>query len=221
MVTVFCGYDARESIGFHVFVSSLIRHASEPVRVVPLASAGLAQGSNAFTLSRFLVPHLMGYRGRAIFVDASDMLMQADIVELDRLFDPSRAVQVVPHQAYQTQHPVKYRGTAMEAQNLPYLRKNWASVMLINCEHMAWLPVERTLRFGRESNLHWLQLRHLMGVSIGGLPDEWNRLVDEGQPVEGAKILHWTAGIPAFTAYRDAPGADLWRAARACMEQAG
>jgi hypothetical protein len=42
------------------------------------------------------------------------------------------------------------------------------------------------------------------------LPDHWNRLVDEGQAVEGASVLHWTAGIPGFDYYRDAPGAAAW-----------
>ena len=221
MVNVFCGYDERESVGFHVFLSSLLRRSSGPVRIVPLGSKGLAQGSNTFTLSRFLVPELMGYRGHAIFVDACDMLMQADVAELDALFDPRYAVQVVQHPPYSTRHPLKYRGTGMVAENRDYWRKNWASVMLINCEHPGWLVANaRTLRAANP--LRCLQLQGLSSAEIGVLPNEWNRLVDEGQPVEGAKILHWTAGIPGFEeCYSDAPGADLWQAARQVMERAG
>jgi hypothetical protein len=218
---VFCGYDERESVGFHVFVSSLLRRASGPVSIRPLGARGLLEGTNSFTLSRFLVPELMQYRGRAIFVDACDMLMQADIAELEALFDERYAVQVVKHPSYETRHPLKYRGTEMMTENRNYWRKNWASVMIINCAHPAWKRVAGALRQTKNA-LPWLQFDHMTADEIGGLPDHWNRLVDEGHAVENAKILHWTAGIPGFVdCYSDAPGAALWRAARDVMERAG
>ena len=55
------------------------------------------------------------------------------------------------------------------------------------------------------------------GEDIGELPPEWNVLVDEGQPSDGAQVLHWTAGIPAFDHYKDTDCADLWRAEREAM----
>jgi len=221
VTNVFCGYDERESVGFHVFVSSMLRRASGPVSIRPLGARGLLEGTNAFTLSRFLVPELMGYSGCAVFVDACDMLMQADIGDIEALFDSRYAVQVVRHPSYRTRHPLKYRGTEMMTENRDYLRKNWASVMLINCDHPAWRRVARGLREARNA-LPWLQFDHLAQDEIGALPDEWNRLVDEGHPVEGAKILHWTAGIPGFVdCYSDAPAAGLWREAREIMERAG
>lgn len=216
MIKLFCGYDPRESLGFHVFVQSVVARASEPVEVIPLAAMGLKQGSNAFTLSRFLVPHLCDFKGHAIFADASDMLMRADIADLDRLFDPQYAVQLVKQPDYKTRHRTKYRGTDMECPNSDYRRKNWASLMLINCEHFAWkcsVPDE----FSR--TIDFLQLRDLKDSDIGALPDCWNRLVDEGQEVDGAKLMHWTAGMPAFEYYRCAPGAEHWHAERAVMER--
>jgi hypothetical protein len=100
----------------------------------------------------------------------------------------------------------------MQAPNEDYTRKNWASLMLINCEHRLW-------RWATPQNVatQWmidlLQFNFLPGDDIGFLPPQWNRLVDEGQPVEDALIMHWTAGIPAFSAYRNAPGADRWHEA--------
>jgi len=217
VINLFCGYEAREALGFHVFVSSVLARASLPVRFVPLASQGLPEGSNAFTVSRFLVPYLMGFSGRAIFADASDMLMLGDIAELDALFDDRFAVQVVKHPTYRTRHPRKYVGTPLETINTDYPRKNWASLMLINCAHPAWgddTP-EQLRALGA---LPCLQLSGLNDHEIGALPDCWNRLADEDHPVEGAKLLHWTAGIPGFEAYRDAPGADLWHAERRGLE---
>jgi hypothetical protein len=214
-IRLFCGYDSREAIGFHVFVNSVIEHATRPVQLFPLSSMGLGRGSNAFTLSRFLVAYLCGFRGHAIFCDASDMLAVADVAELDALFDARFAVQVVKHQ-YRTRNPRKYVGTRMESSNYDYARKNWASVMIVNCGHPSWELLPSDI-YGHQP-LEFLQLGFIRDEDIGELPPTWNALVDEGQPVDGAKILHWTAGIPAFDHYSDAPGADLWRGARVQME---
>lgn len=220
MIHLFCGYDKREAIGFHVFVASVLERTSQPLAIYPLDAKGLPEGSNTFTFSRFLVPWLMGFKGRAIFVDACDMLMQADVAQLDALFDPSRAVQVVKHD-YRTRHPQKYIGTPMQCPNRDYPRKNWASVMLINCEHSAWRATapESIAEFA-EIPTTLLGLRWLADHEIGELPDAWNRMVDEGQGIDGAKILHWTAGIPAFAHYAHAPAAEAWHAQAQDLEQA-
>jgi hypothetical protein len=214
VINLFCGYDQREAIGFHVFVHSVLSKATQPVQIIPLSSMGLPQGSNAFTQSRFMVPRLMGYQGHAIFADACDMLAQSDIGELDALFDNRFAIQVVKHAPYKTQHKTKYRGTAMECPNRNYPRKNWASVCIFNCAHPIWRELEI-------SGFDMLELMFIPSEAIGELPAEWNRLADEGQPTEDAKVLHWTAGVPAFDHYRDAPAADKWHTARRQMEIVG
>lgn len=220
MLRIFAGYDERESIGFAVFCHSLIARASQPLSIIPLSSSGLPEGSNSFTMSRFLVPYLCGFKGRAIFCDASDMLVKADIAELGCLFDDRFAVQVVKHAPYQTRHRTKYKGTSMECPNSTYLRKNWASVMLFNCEHVAWSAY--TPAYLRQAKpIDCLQLRNCADHEIGELPDGWNRMVDEGQPIEGARLMHWTAGIPAFDAYRDSPGAQEWHSERIKMKWVG
>lgn len=215
MVNLFCGYDPRESIGFHVFVSSVIERASVPVRIVPMTGMGLRQGSNAFTLSRFLVAEMMGFHGRAIFADASDMLCLDDIAKLDAMFDSRYAVQVVKRVDYTSRHQRKYIGTPMECEQSNYSRKNWASLMLINCAHQSWWTIRKDT-IESYSPLDLLQLRFCES-EIGHLPYKWNVLADEGDPTEGASLLHFTAGIPAFDHYADSPGADLWKASEAAM----
>jgi hypothetical protein len=219
VIHLFCGYDRREALGFHVFVSSVLDRASFPVAIYPLDAGRLPEGTNSFTFSRFLVPWLMRFRGRAIFADACDMLMLGDIAALDALADPTKAVQVVPH-SYKTRNPVKYIGTDMQCPNLDYERKNWASLMLINCEHPSWsgMTPERVREFATVPT-QLLGFRWMPDSAIGFLPDEWNRLVDEGQAAEGAHLMHWTAGIPGFPHYANAPGADAWRRQRTVMEQ--
>lgn len=206
MINLFCGYDSREAVGFHVFVHSVLKRATQPVRLIPLDNRGLPEGSNSFTLSRFLVPYLMRFSGHAIFADAADMLCMADIAELDSMFDPRYAVQVVKHPDYLTRHPVKYVGTQMECANRDYPRKNWASLMLINCEHRDWRDMTPDLI----ANASPLSLLNLAWAQVGELPPWWNVLVDEGQESDKAAILHWTAGIPGFTHYHDAPCSDAW-----------
>lgn len=207
---VFVGYDQREAVGSSVFLHSLLRRASGPVSVTHLANIGLRQGTNEFTCSRFLVPWLCGFRGQAVFLDGADMLMQADICEIIRQREPGKAVQVVRHE-YRTRHPRKYVDSAMESANRDYERKNWASVMLMDCEHPAW----RRMDYAEVRDAHMMDLLKLLFLrdeDIGDLDAEWNVLVDEGQESAKAKVLHWTAGIPAFPAYHDAPCAYIWRA---------
>ena len=75
-IPVFVGYDPREAVAYHVCVNSIIRHASQPVAIVPVAlnlfqdyDETHTDGSNHFIYTRFLVPHLMDYHGWAIFID--------------------------------------------------------------------------------------------------------------------------------------------------------
>jgi lipopolysaccharide biosynthesis glycosyltransferase len=211
---IFVGHDPREAVAFHVFNESLIRHASRPIRIVPLALSLLrdytethTDGSNAFIYSRFLVPHMMGFEGWALFCDG-DMLARGDICKLWDMRDDQCAVQVVKHK-YTTKHKRKYVGTSMETINPDYPRKNWSSVMLLNCSH----PSNRVLTpdyvmAATGPKLHRFQ--HLTDDEIGELPAEWNWLVGEYPHNPDAKLAHYTLGVPAIEAYKTCDYADEW-----------
>lgn len=220
-IQLFAGFDEREEVGYHAFCSSVIERATVPVSITPLSlsmvqkvyGAGHRDGTNGFIYLRFLIPYLMNFQGWAIFCDGADMVMQEDIAELAKLYDPFKAVQVVKHD-YTTKHPRKYVGTGMEAANSDYPRKNWSSVMLINCGHYAW----RSMTPDRIAQLPGSYLHRFEFVAddrIGELPKEWNWLADEFGANEEAKLLHWTCGIPAFPHYKNAPMADRWFKANA------
>jgi lipopolysaccharide biosynthesis glycosyltransferase len=211
VIRLFCGFDQREEVGYHVFCSSVIRNASQPVSFTPIRDEEQRDGSNTFTYARYRVAEMCGHEGWAIFADACDMVMLGDIAELWAQRNTHYAVQVVKH-SYKTRHPIKYRGTTMQCPNPDYPRKNWSSLMLVNCAAPEWASENS----GREAH----QFKGFSAERIGDLPREWNVLVDEGQDVAGAKLLHYTAGIPAFHFYADTPQADAWRAARAQMESA-
>jgi lipopolysaccharide biosynthesis glycosyltransferase len=207
MIRIFTGWDKREEIGWHTFTSSVLHNTKHAVMFAPV-EGDQQDGSNTFTYARFMVPTLCGHKGWALFADGADMLVTGDIAELWELRDPSFAMQCVKHE-YKTKHPRKYIGTDMESPNVMYPRKNWASLMLINCEHDAW----RRLEFFEQKPSDAIRLKWLAADEIGSLPAVWNWLVDEYGEEKNAKLLHWTAGIPAFPHYVNAPMADEWAAA--------
>lgn len=219
MIRVFIGYDPREAVVYHVCVNSIIRLSSQPVAVTPLALGNLAgyverhrDGSNQFTYSRFLVPQLMGWSGWALYVDG-DMLLRADIAELWRLRDESKALLCVQHD-YRTKLREKYLG----AKNEDYPRKNWSSVMLWNCAH----PANRRLTPEFVQQATGAQLHRFTWLDdalIGALPKEWNWLPDELGPNAQAKLLHWTLGAPCFQEFENAPMAQEWHQERRRMSE--
>lgn len=215
-MNLYIGHDEREAVGTYVFLSSLMRHARAPIPVTILhkqmldrAKASVHEGTNAFTLSRFLVPYFQGWSGYAIFMDGADMLLRDDIYKLFDMLDNRMAVQVVMH-SYKTKHKRKYVGTKMEADNTDYEKKNWASVMLINCSHYAWRRVTPDY-INSVDKLKMLQFDFMEPRFIGALPMEWNWLTDEYGPNNNASLLHWTAGTPGFKYYAASPHADEWR----------
>ena len=216
IIRVFCGHDEREAVGSYVFMSSVLRRSSQPVSFLPLHIPNLKgyaeehkDGSNSFIYSRFLVPWISGYYGMAIFADGADMLCRADIAELWAYADPFMAVQVVKHD-YISQHTRKYVGTKMEAPNDNYSRKNWSSLMIVNCAHRAW----RQITPESIGNMTGPQLHRFTFIDerfIGELPHEWNHLVTEYPHNQNAKIAHFTLGVPAFKHYQYCPFASEWQ----------
>lgn len=211
-INIFVGYDPREAAAYHVFCQSVLEKASVPVAFTPLALNCLSEysethgdGSNAFIYSRFLVPHLMGYKGFALYADG-DMTCNADIAELWAMRDPYKAVQVVKHH-YKTKHPMKYLG----AKNEDYPRKNWSSLILWNCGYRG--HKELTPDFVAKANGAYLhRFSWLNDERIGSLPMDWNWLAMEYEPNPEAKLVHQTIGSPCFEAYKDQDSGPEWYA---------
>ena len=151
--SIYIGYDAREAEAFAVCRHSLQRFAPDiPIHSLELGdlrAAGLywrptskrdgrlwddiseAPMATEFACSRFLTPHLAG-SGWALFMDC-DILARTDVGELFAMADPKYAVMCVQHPNYNPPEAIKMDG---QLQTL-YARKNWSSVMLINCDHRA------------------------------------------------------------------------------------
>jgi len=210
MIPIFVGYDPREAVTFHVCVNSIIRHASQPVQIIPIAlnlfsdyDETHSDGSNQFVYARFLVPHLMSFDGWAIYIDG-DMVVRDDIVKLWDMKQYDKDVMVVKHD-YKTIMQHKYMG----AKNEDYPRKNWSSVILWNCNAFP----NRILKpdFVQEQTGAFLhRFSWLEDHRIGELPRDWNWLPDELGENPDAKLLHYTLGAPCFYEYADTVQADQW-----------
>ena len=217
-IPVFVGYDPREAIAFHVCTNSIIRNASQPVSIIPLAlnlfpdyKETHGDNSNNFVYTRFLVPYLMSYQGWAIFIDG-DMILRDDIVKLWDLRQEANDVMVVKHN-YKTKMTKKYMG----APNEDYPRKNWSSVILWNCG--SWPNRILTPDFVEQkpgSYLH--RFSWIDDDRIGELPREWNWLPDEFGANPEAKLLHYTLGTPCFYEFADTPQASEWHSERILTE---
>ena len=217
-IPVFVGYDPREAIAYHVCTNSIIRNASAPVAIIPVAlnlftdyKETHGDNSNHFVYTRFLVPYLMDFRGRAIFIDG-DMVVRGDIIELYESLQTAHDVAVVKHD-YKTRMPVKYMG----APNEDYPRKNWSSVIVWDCQSY---PNRRlTPDFVQKqpgSFLH--RFAWIDDDRIQALPTEWNWLPDELGENTQAKLLHYTLGTPCFREFADTTQAAEWHKERALTD---
>ncbi len=211
MLSVYIGYDPRESVAFYTLAHSILRRSSIPVSIAPLMQSQLKglytrqrgpTESTQFSMTRFLVPALSEYRGWSLYMDC-DMLCRADIAELAaRTAETDKAVIVCKHD-YQPKAGRKF----LNQVQTKYLRKNWSSLMLFNNERCRGLTPAYV---SSASGLDLHRFAWTQDALIGELPLEWNWLVGEYDHNPAAKIAHFTLGGPYFEEYRQCDYADEW-----------
>ena len=211
MINIFVGYDSKEKVAFNVLAYSILKRSTRPVAITPIYLPNIKDNfirersnieSTEFSFSRFIVPHLMNYKGWAVFMDC-DQLMQADISELWRLRDEKYAVQVCKHD-YQPVESKKFLGQTQTK----YVKKNWSSFMLMNCDKCTALTPDYV---NSATGLQLHQFKWLNNDSlIGELPLEWNWLAGEYDYKEEVKNIHFTEGGPWFDEYKDCDYSKEW-----------
>jgi len=211
LIHVFIGYDSRQAVLYNIAQHSIIQRCSTPVAITPIKlehvhkvfnRPRLSNQSTEFSISRFLTPFLRGYQGWAIFIDC-DVIVRADLAELWALRDDRYAVQCVKHD-HQPTATVKFLGE----QQTRYEKKNWTSVMLMNCAKCAALTPEY-VNTASGLELHqfkWLESDDL----IGEISRDWNFLVEYYKHDEAAKLVHYTEGGPFYEATQNVDFADAW-----------
>lgn len=218
MIRVFIGYDSRETVAYGVLSHSINARASQPVAIAPVMLDQLKDvfrrernplQSTEFSFSRFLVPYLCDYQGWAVFMDC-DMLMLEDVARLWALRDERYAVQVVKHE-HVPKEEVKFLGAVQTR----YQKKNWSSVMLMNCARCTALTPDYV---NKASGLELHQFKWLDDdAQIGELPHDWNHLVGFDPPRPGVSLAHFTIGGPWFPEYAGCEYSREWLAERQAM----
>ena len=208
---IFIGWDSKEDIAYQIARQSILDTASVPVEIVPLKQKNLRnQGlywrskdrlaSTEFTFTRFLLPELMEFDGWALFIDC-DFVALDDIANLFAQTNDKYAVMCAQHDY------TPKEGTKMDGQKQTvYPRKNWSSMMLVNCGHPSNKALTKDLVNDKEVTGAYLhRFSWLDDTEIGKLSHEWNWLVGwYEEPKDGSpKFLHYTEGGPWFENYYD------------------
>lgn len=219
MIRVFIGFDARETVAWHVLTHSILARSSVPVSFAPLALNNLgplmtrdrnALQSTDFSFSRFLTPYLSNYEGWSLFMDC-DMLVMRDIAELWALRDERYAVMCIKHE-----HAPKETVKFLDAPQTAYQKKNWSSVMLFNNNQCRALTPDFV---NTASGLELHQFKWLESDDqIGSLPETWNHLVGYQSPQIDVANAHFTLGGPYFPGYENCEYAEEWFLERRAME---
>ena len=205
---VFIGWDPREDIAYQVCEHSIVSRSpnadvcplvQEDLRTVGLYTRPVDPlSSTEFTFTRFLIPAIMNYSGWAMFTDC-DIIFLEDVQNLFDQVDDKYAIMCVKHN-YEVREEVKMDGKVQTV----YPRKNWSSVMLINCGHPSNAKLTPAL-VNSESGRYLHRFSWLEDEEIGEISHEWNWLVGVYQePKDGKpKGIHHTLGGPWFKNYRN------------------
>lgn len=126
-LTVYIGTEDDQLIPQKVLEYSICRHARRPVQVRSVKQEVARVGGTNFGFVRFCVPQMNGYQGKAIYLDA-DQLVFADIYELADLLDEQATVALV-------NQPKGTFGNKLVGQH------NQTSVMVLDCAKLRdWDP---------------------------------------------------------------------------------
>lgn len=138
IIRIFVGADRSQLLAVKVLEHSIKRHASLPVEVVAMCDLPVRppkdpkQGQRTgFSFSRFCIPALAGYRGRAIYMDA-DMLVLKDIRELWELDFAGAKVIIQEELSPEQSLPAAGKPGA------PAQRIKQCAVMLLDCGRLDW-----------------------------------------------------------------------------------
>ena len=215
-INFFIGYDSKEDIAYRVCKYSLLKRSTVEVKVMSLKLDELVSrklytrdidplASTQFTYSRFLVPHLMNYKGWAVFCDC-DFIFLNDVKNLMENLDTSKAVYCVKHD-YTPKEKHKMDG---QKQTI-YPRKNWSSFIVFNCSHPSTKKLS-VQTVNKESGAFLHQFQWCNDDEIGSLDERWNWLEGwtSSHNNQTPFAVHYTRGGPWFTEWQDVEYADNW-----------
>jgi hypothetical protein len=187
---VFCGLDESQIVAARVLEYSIRKHASRPVRFYPMRDVPTPvpkdpknRGRTGFSFSRFHIPKLSGYQGKALYADA-DMQVFGDLAELwETPFDGAKVICT-----RQDEPPEQWKDSSW------FKPGRQMSVMLLDCAKLNW-DIEEIVRGLDEERYTYEQL--MFNLSIvepdeinDNIPPEWNHLEHSEPGI--TKLLHYT-----------------------------
>jgi len=188
MFNIFIGWDSNMQDVAETLAYSIKKYTTIPINIQYLKLSELdfhrndKTGNTEFTYTRFLVPYLCDYKGVALFID-NDMLALADFKEIAALDMSKYAVRCRKHNQI-VKSSIKMGDKPQEA----YPRKNWSSMMLMDCSKLKCWTKEAV----ETQSPAWLhRFEPIQDTLIGDIPDGWNDL-DYSTP--STKLIHYTSG---------------------------
>ena len=190
-IRVFVGADRSQQLAVPVLEYSIKRHTTAQVEVIPMLDLPVPVPQDprngqrtGFSFSRFCIPKLAGYKGRAIYMDA-DMLVFSDIRELWSIpFDGAKVI---------IQQEVKFEEQTTAKVGAPKKRKKQCAVMLLDCDRLEW-DIQSIVAAMDRGEYDYEQLMYDMCILREdeikyGVPFEWNSL-EHWDPT--TRLLHYT-----------------------------
>lgn len=190
-IRIFVGTDRSQALAVRVLEHSIKRHTAAQVEVTPMLDLPVPRPRDprngqrtGFSYSRFCIPALAGFQGRAIYLDA-DMLVFGDILELWNL--PMEGAKVL------IQKEVKFADLTTSKPGAPTRRINQSAVMMLDCAQLDW-SIEKIVADMDNGLYNYEQLMYEMCILDAAdirssIPFEWNSLEHYDNTT---RLLHYT-----------------------------
>lgn len=191
IIRVFVGADRSQLLAVPVLEYSIKRHTDATVEVIPMLDLPVPAPKDprngqrtGFSYSRFCIPKLAGYKGKAIYMDA-DMMVFSDIRELWNIpFDGAKVI---------IQQELKLAEQVTAKVGAPKKRIKQCAVMLLDCERLDWDITSIVSGFD-EGKYNYEQLMYELCILKEeeikyGIPFEWNSLEHWDK---NTRLLHYT-----------------------------
>jgi hypothetical protein len=170
VIRIVIGTQPNQYVPQRVLEYSIRKQTSEEVEILPTRQTVQRRGGTRFGFVRFCIPAMFDFQGRAIYMDA-DQLVLSDVRDLDESLDADHAVALVQ------QPEGLFAGQPVEP-------RNETSVMVLDCEKLKpWdpdhlfenvVPNHATLRPGQVHYKDFMRLAWLDPAVLQPLDPRWN-----------------------------------------------
>ncbi|MGI8440582.1 MAG: glycosyltransferase [Thermoleophilaceae bacterium] len=207
-IRVFVGADESQLVPAAVLEYTIRKNTSRRVEFnvmrdlpVPMPSDPAKRPRTGFSFYRFMLPELVGYEGRALYLDC-DMQVFADMSELWELPFGDETVLCT----YQPKPPERWSG------NKSFKPGRHLAVMLLDCSRLHW-DVAEIVRGLDEDRYGYTELMSDLAVVpeeqiSERIPVEWNSL-EHYDPTQ-TKLVHYTAVPTQPWKNAENPLRELW-----------